>query len=117
MLRLTGPRLPRAITRIRRWRILTLVPLFAGIQVWIWASPYQRIARFCGLAALMALTLGALVLFWVLERRLRRRAEALNWRTCTHCLYPLQGDSGTCPECGHEFTHVRLIEDWCFSKR
>lgn len=46
------------------------------------------------------------VLWWLSSRRLLRRADALGFRLCTRCHYPLTGlgDSCECPECGESYS-------------
>ena len=53
--------------------------------------------------------IGALVS--LLERRLRARAAAADWRLCSNCEYPLDSQ-GKCPECGRENTMESLREEW-----
>jgi hypothetical protein len=104
---LSNQNLPPAIRRLRRWYFLAaLLPLPAAVLA------HYRISLgnfvFCFPLAMFA----TIVLLRALERRMRQRAARVGYRLCPECVYPLEGDAGTCPECGRVFTIKELEFLW-----
>lgn len=111
--------LPPAIYRLRRWHILALAWPIAdlarllhvtGALHWVTLPAWAKSSSLT--LSYPILMLGTGVFLFAIEHRIQRRAAAAGSRVCPECLYPLEGDAGTCPECGRGFTIEELKALW-----
>ncbi len=109
-----------ALRRRAIWAfVLAQLPQLINIAIMFVGMSYPALKVSMGtqigaLVVMIVLTLGAAIWIGVTSRRINRGAVARDGAVCVHCLYhlPVECAQGTCPECGHTFTHEENRLAW-----